>query len=398
MKHYSYEAIDAAGNSIKANCEADSRREALTLIKAIDLRPTKLYETGIARSKTQKISRAAITRFYAMLGSQLEVNVPLLSAINLIQKQEASGEVKRIFRSIAQQVEAGKSLSEALSRQGGSFTEIDLNLIRAGEEGGFLAESLVRITQMREWQQKLSASVWSAAAYPLVLICVASLLVPGVLVYLVPKLEPIFNSLRRDEQLPWATSVLLTTSHYAQQYGIVTLIAIFMLILAAGWLMPAHLWIPIRDRWLLRVPVVGDVIRNFTLARFCRVMGTLLQNRIQVITSLQIATNVVGNRCLADALRTAQQDVAAGKLLADALNRSEQIPADAVAMLSVAENSNTLDVVLLKIAQQLEMRTNARLETAVKLIEPILLLLMAAFVGFVVLALLLPIFEGQSLG
>lgn len=398
MRNFQYRALNSDGAAVEAICEAESRADVLQQLKSLGLCTLELREVLTSSPGSLAVGRSAISRFYMMLGDQLQVGVPLLSALELIGRQERAPDAKRLVESIARRVESGASLGDAVSQYEEVFSEVDLNLIRAGEEGGFLPDALERIAQMREWQQKLTANVWGAAAYPLLLVAVAMVLVPCVLVYLVPKLEPIFESLRRDAQLPWATSTLLTISNVCRNYGGICLTAMICLGMLGYFLIPRGRLIAFRDRTILLLPFLGELVRDFVLARFCRILGTLLQNRIQVLTALEIATKVLGNRFMEKSLVDAQEAVASGKLLADALGSSQQIPADALAMIGVAEQSNTLAPVLIKVAQQMETRTNRRLETAVKMIEPLLLLVMAVLVGFVVLALLLPIFEGQTLG
>lgn len=399
MIHFQYRALDAKGDSIQAVCEADSRAGALAMLKARGYCTLKLTEvSGHHEGPTPKVGRGVVSRFYAMLGDQLQVGVPLLAAIELIGRKERSVEAKRLVTSIAGRVESGDSLSQALAPYEQIFSEVDLNLILAGEEGGFLPDALERIAKMREWQQKLTTSVWGAAAYPLLLVAVAMLLIPAVLIYLVPKLEPIFESLRRDSALPWATSLLLEISSLCQDYGLLISVSLFVTAVIVYGLIPRSRLVRLRDKMVLQLPFFGSLVREFVLARFCRVLGTLLQNKIQVLSALEIATKVMGNHHMKNSLQSAQEFVASGRLLTEALDRTNHIPADSLAMIGVAEQSNTLDSVLIKVAHQLETRTNRRLEIAVKLIEPLLLLVLAAFVGFVVLALLLPIFDGQAIG
>ncbi|WP_197168057.1 type II secretion system F family protein [Neorhodopirellula pilleata] len=344
------------------------------------------------------MNRVSTSRFYTMLGDQLQVDVPLLEAIELIAKQEKDPSAKQLISEIAKKIETGESLSQSLASYPAMFSDVERNLIRSGEEGGFLADAVENISQMRDWQHQLTNHVCGAVAYPLLLISVASLLVPAVLIFLVPKLEPIFESLRRDEQLPWPTATLLKLSSLTQLYG-TTVVGLLLIILVSGYLfIPRKRMIETRDRSILRVPLMGVLVREFLLARFCRVLGTLLQNKVQVIRSFEIASKVIGNQHLTRAISAVSDDIAAGRLLTDALERSHEMPSDCIAMLGVAERSNRLDSVLIRVSYQLEARTNRRLEMMVKMIEPVLLLVMAAFVGFVVLALLLPIFEGQTLG
>ena len=398
MQHFRYKALKSDGTVIEASGEADSRVAFIASLKGQGLVVVGLDQITPKRDQYNKVPRTLISRFYVMLGNQLQVGVPIISALQVIERQERSPAGKRLIGEIVHRIESGQTLSAAMEAHPELFSIVDLNLLRAGEEGGFLPDAIDRIAFIRQWQQKLIGGAWGAAAYPLVLIAIAMLLIPAMLIYLAPKLEPIFASLRRDGQLPLATSVLLSVSHLSSQYGFQILAAIVISVVAITALVPASKIRIARDCIVLRIPLVGDLVRDFILARFFRILGTLLQNKIQIVHSLNIAINILGNAEMAKAFRPLPDAISSGKRLAESLDQTGSVPSDILAMVGVAEQSNSLDSVLAKIAEQLEFRTNRRLELAVKLIEPLLLLVMAAFVGFVVLALLLPIFEGQTLG
>ena len=304
---------------------------------------------------------------------------------------------RHLLDAISRQLASGVSLSQALSSYPDQFPQIDISLIRAGEEGGFLSQALSRVTQVREWQATLASNLWGALAYPLILVTVAALLIPGMLIFLVPKFEPLFDSLRQVGRMPWPTTMLLAVSRYSQDYGLVTLVGLLGLLLLGYWSIPEARRVLWRDRILFRLPLVGPLLRDLDLARFCRVLGTLLENKISILKALDISAKVVSNRVLCQSIGLAQLAVGAGKTLVEPFSKSEFVPVEVVAMIGVGEQSNTLDSVLLKIATQLENRSRKRLEFGVKLLEPLLLLVMALVVGFIVLALLLPVFEGQGL-
>lgn len=398
MNHFHYKALKLDGASIEATVEGESRSDVLARLKRQGLVVVKLDSIQAKARVTTRIPRGLITRFYVLLGNQLQVGVPLLSALELIVQQEKSASGKHLLADIAKQVESGQTLSTALEKHAQAFSIIDLNLLRAGEEGGFLPEAIERIAYIRQWQKTLVSGALGAAAYPLLLVCISLVLLPSMLVYLVPKLEPIFSSLRRDAKLPIMTSLLLDVSRLLEQYGTHALAGSVIVILAIYAIVPKSRLRTTADYLVLRVPLIGDLIRDFILARFFRILGTLLQNKIQILASLKIAIKVLGNADMSHSFRQLCESVSTGKRLAASLDATGRIPTDVLAMIGVAEQSNTLDTVLIKVAEQLEQRTNQRLEVVMKLIEPLLLLFMAVFVGIVVLALLLPIFEGQTLG
>jgi general secretion pathway protein F/type IV pilus assembly protein PilC len=217
------------------------------------------------------------------------------------------------------------------------------------------------------------------------------------LIFLVPKFEPLFESLKQAGKMPWATSLLLNSASLAKSYLGFGLLSLLVAIVVALWLIPRARMREIIDQGLMRTPLVGPIARDLALARFFRVFGTLLQNKIPILRALDISAMVVGNCILHRAIESAKTSVAGGGTLTEKLAESKQIPADVLAMLGVGEQSNTLDSVLIKIAAQVETRSRKRLEFSIKLLEPAMLLSLALLVGFMAIALLLPVFEGQGL-
>ena len=339
----------------------------------------------------------SVTRFYSMLADQLEVGVPILKALDVIREQDRSVVAMQLVGEVAKEITAGSTLSDALLAHPRTFPELDVNVIRAGEEGGFLGEALTRVTQVREWQASLTASVWGTLAYPFILLSVAAILIPGMLVFLVPKFEPLFDSLRNAGKMPWPTTLLLASANLAKSYGGLFAIGGVLSLGILQWFLPRKNRIEFRDWALSHTPLVGPLARDLALARFFRILGALLQNKIPILKAIEISSSVVGNSLLRRAIDSAKEAVGSGRTLTEPLAKSKQVPIDVLAMLGVGEQSNTLDAVLIKIANQLENRSRKRLEFSVKLLEPAMLLGLALLVGFMVIALLLPVFEGQGL-
>ena len=332
-----------------------------------------------------------------MLHDQLEVGVPILKALEVIRNQEQSESAKQMIDDIMERVTSGSTLSDALQSHPRAFPTIDLSVIRAGEEGGFLRESLARTLQVREWQASLTSSIWGAMAYPIILVSVAAILVPGILVFLVPKFEPLFVSLRQAGKMPWATTVLLETANLAKNYGAFGILGFAIAVVTLFCSVPIAQLRSYGEKTFSQIPFLGPIARDLALARFCRVLGTLLENRIPILKAIDTSATVVGHSMLRHAIEAARDSVARGGSLVQQLAKSKQVPGDILAMLGVGEQSNTLDSVLVKIALQVETRTRKRIEFSVKLLEPAMLLVLALLFGFIVLALLLPVFEGQGL-
>jgi general secretion pathway protein F/type IV pilus assembly protein PilC len=276
------------------------------------------------------------------------------------------------------------------------FGELSVSMVRAGEEGGFLEDVLKRIATFTEHQQELKSRVVSAMVYPVFLLTMGSIIVVLILVFFVPKFEPIFSRMKERDGLPWATELLMSMSGNMQTYGIV---AVALLIGGCYALAKAIETETGRRRFdLLRIRAIGfgPIIRSLAIARFCRILGTLLHNGVPILQSLRIAKDATGNVVLTDAIAAAAESVSAGKSLAQPLAASHQFPVEIVEMISVGEEANNLEQVLINVADTMEQRTNRRLDMFVRLLEPLLLLIMAGIILFVMIALLVPILQSSS--
>jgi type II secretory pathway component PulF len=283
-----------------------------------------------------------------------------------------------------------------MSRYENIFGEMSVSMIRAGGEGGFLEEALTRVAEFTEAQDELKKRTVGAVVYPAFLAVVGVSVVTVLIVFFVPKFAELFGRLREKGQLPAITEGLLWLSDALRQYGLFVLGGAVL----AGW--SARRWFRSEagkdwwDRAKLRIPLAGVIFLHLAVARFCRVFGTLLKNGVPILRSMQISSDATGNRVLAAAICEASENISEGQPLAGPLAQSGKFPVTVVEMIAVAEQANTLETVLLDVADGLERRTWRRLDLAVRMLEPILLLVIAAVVLVVVIALLLPVLRMSS--
>jgi len=277
-----------------------------------------------------------------------------------------------------------------------AFNELSVSMVRAGQEGGFLEDVLERIAQFTEHQEDLKSKVIGALAYPIFL-AVAGFVVLNILViFFVPKFEPIFEKLREKNQLPGITEALIGTSHFIQGWWWLIIGGVI-----GGWYLYRR-WASSEqgrlavDGWRLRMPTAGKIYLSFSLARFTRILGTLLHNGIPILNALKIAKDSTGNRVLTLAIDRAAENVTHGDKLAEPLGACKYLPRNVVEMIAVGEESNNLEKVLVNIADSLEKQTSRQLELMVRLLEPVMLMVMAAVTLLVVAGLLLPVFKMSS--
>lgn len=401
MPQFEYIALDAAGRRIPGSLVASARGEALRMIEQLSLTPLSLSETrsftSVFRTSKRSVRPAAVAAAFSLLADQLETGVPLLKALQVLAKQSSDPGLQRILSEVCEKVADGTSLASAFAGFPDVFGSLETSIVEAGEEGGFLEDSLRRLASVRERHQEIRAKLVSVLAYPLLLTIVGAMIVTGMLVFFVPKFEPLFDSLRQTGQMPWPTELLLFVSHLLQQWGLLIGAGVLVVILLLRWGIPQERMQEWRDQASIRVKGLGPVLTIFGVARFCRILGTLLQNGVPILRSLEIARHATGNRVLSRAIAEASESIARGKALSGPLAASGFFTPDVLEMLSVAEQSNRLEPVLLRLADKLETRGHQRLDVLMRLLEPMLMLVLAIVVGFLIVALLLPVFEGNGM-
>lgn len=397
MSTFTYSAMNPSGQKVLGQLNAANRGEALQVLAKQTLMPLTLTQSRVQGLGNVRVKPAAIAAACSLLADQLDTGVPLLKALRVMEQQTTSAGLKTALGRIAERVSDGASLADAMTEQSQLFGELEISMVRAGEEGGFLDESLRRLAIVRERQEELRGRLISALSYPVLLVIVGMLVVIGMLTFFVPKFEPLFESLRQSNRMPVPTVVLLAVSSFLKSWGLLLLAGIIAAIITAKTMLPAdkvQLW---RDRWMLQMKGIGPIVRSLAIARFCRVLGTLLQNGVPMLKSLEIARQATGNRILSQTIANAADNIGAGKSLSIPLAASGHFPADVLEMLAVAEQSNKLEPVLLKLADKLESRSQMKLDMLMKLLEPLMMVVMAIIVGFLVIALLMPVFEGNGL-
>lgn len=397
MPDYAYVARDARGQKKTGVITANSQQDVLMQLDSQKLLPTEITVTKAAGSlNNKKVSGQIMANTYNQLASLLRSGVPLLRSLTVIASQTKKPALKGVLEEIKAKVEDGEPLPVSMARYPRVFSDMAVNMVRAGNEGGFLEESLERVAAFTEQQEDLKGRAAGALAYPIFLGCVGITVVTVLIVFFVPKFEDLFAGLRAKGELPAATDMLLSFSKMLQSYWWVILGTIFLSVVAVMQFLQTEsgkVWFD----WLkIKFPLFGSIFLSLAVARFCRVLGTLLGNGVPILKSLDISSRAAGNRILAQSIQKASENITAGEKLATPLASSGHFPNQVVEMISVAEESNTLEKVMVQISDSLERTTFRRMDILVRLIEPIMLLLMAMMVFFIVLALMVPLLNSSG--
>jgi general secretion pathway protein F len=398
MAEFRYTARDAAGQFLSGTIAAASQREAIAVLAGRSLFPLELKDASprVQRRRVRRVPAALLAVAYGQLADLLRSGVSLLRALEVVEKQASHSGLRAVLSEIHRQVEDGATLANAMRPFEAIFGDMTIQMVHAGGEGGFLEEALGHVAQFTETQDDLRKRTLGAVAYPAFLAVVGTVITIVLLVFFVPTFAEMFEHLREQNELPFLTICLLNLSAWLRSWG-------FLLVAAAGagvwgvqrWLRSkAGRWW--RDRVVFRLPLAGPILLALAVARFCRVLGTLLHNGVPILRGLRISGDATGNYVLAAAVGKATEHISAGQPLAGPLAESGQFPPLVVEMIAVAEQANNLETVLLDIADTLERRTWRRLDLAVRLIEPVLLLMLATAVLILVIALLLPIMKMGS--
>jgi len=401
MPTYAYTARDMTGKIINGSIEAANEREVAALLGEKSLFPSKVAPAGNASGrslfgKRKTVKGQVMATFYGQLASLLRSGVPMIRSLNVLGEQATDPVLGEIIRDIRSRVEDGEGIGVSMARYPGVFSDMAVNMVRAGTEGGFLEDALERVSTFTELQEDLKGRTISALAYPVFLFSVGSVVITGLLVFFVPKFDTMFDRLRQKGEMPWYTETLLAFSTILQSYGWLILLALAGLAVFLKMQLASDKGKELVDRTKLRVPVLGDILMNLAVARFCRVLGTLLGNGVPILKSLEISRSAAANRLLSQSIANATENIRGGESLAMPLRTSGYFPPSVVEMISVGEESNSLEKVLPEIADSLEKRTFRRLDLFVRLLEPMMLLVMAFFVLAVVLALLVPVLKSST--
>ena len=404
MPEFSYTARDMTGQLVTGRLSANTESDAVATLSGQSLFPIKVasdeakpkgngFSFGGGRVSAQKISV-----FYEQLSTLMTNGVPMLRSLQILQEQAQIPIFRNALTDVISRIEDGETLSDSFKRHPKVFSEMAVNMSKAGAEGGFLEDALTRVASFTEQQAELKSKTIGALIYPMVLATIGTIIVAVLLIFFVPSFGAIFEVMRKNGELPAATIWLLAFSEFLQSWwwGIaIAGVFAFLLIKMQLSTPKGRLF---ADKWKLKVPLLGSVLLSLAICRFCRVLGTLLKNGVPILRGLEISAEATGNKILEAAIVKASDNITSGETLAKPLAASNHFPRNVTEMISVAEESNTLDDVLINISEGLEKQTMRKLDIMVKLIEPLMLVVMAGVVMFVVIALLMPIVKmGQAI-
>ena len=399
MPAFAYVARNTEGQRVTGTLTAQTERDAISQLSTKSLFP---LEVGLDKPKRKfslgggRVSGQILSTTYSQMASLLRSGVPLLRTLKILEDQSSNARLSATLEDVHHRVEDGETLGDSMARHERVFGELAVSMVRAGGEGGFLEDALERVAAFTEQQEDLKSRTTGAMAYPVFLAVVGAIVLSGLLIFFVPNFAPIFDDLRKEGELPAMTDYLLATSDFFSNYWYILLAGVIFGLIFLTQYSKTKEGRYRMDFMKLKTPMVGGIFQSLAVARFCRVLGTLLQNGVPILRSLDISRDACGNKILSEAIENAAENISSGEALAQPLAKSGHFPRTVCEMISVAEEANTLDKVLIQISDGLEKRTERKLDLVVKLLEPIMLLILASVILCVVIALLLPILKMSS--
>jgi len=404
---FDYSALNSEGRKQKGIVEAGS-----VLMARQKLREAGVYPVDVKEAQTGKKEAAAesgswggffsrvslkdVSIMTRQLSTLLGAGLPLIPSLNALIAQTGHAQLKTILAQIKDSVNEGNSLTASMIHFPNVFEPFYVNMARAGEASGTLNAILGRLADFYENQQALRTKVRSALAYPVLMFLIGSVVLLFLVSFVVPNITKIFQDMH--QKLPAITVFLITISGFLKVYWWLVLLLGAGAFMGSRYAIRKTAWGQYEwDRLKLKVPLLGSINQKIAVARFSRTLGTLLQSDVPLLTSLEIVRNIVNNRLIADEIHKTANEVEEGQSLSIPLARSGLFPPMAIEMISVGEQSGTLETMLFRIADAFEREVESNILMITSLLEPIMILTMGLLVGFIVVSVLLPIFEMNQL-
>ncbi len=401
MPQFQYKAKATDGSIVTGMLQADNERNALNSLDRLGVFPLEIRtqdERAAAagpRRVRRKIRADDVAIFTRQLGDLLKAGVPINRALTTLANQTSNKELSETITEIGKDVSAGKTFHEAFAKYPTVFNPLFVNMVMAGETGGFLEDVLHRLAGFIEKDQELRSRIRSSLAYPILLITIGFLAVAFLMVYFIPRFSEIFRKMGGN--LPVPTQIVMAISYFMRDYWFAFfagLLAIFMIWKRASETAAGRAAL---DRFRIRVPLFGEIVKKNAVSRFTRTLGTLLKSGVPILSSLQIAREAMGNVVLMRDIDEASAGVKQGRSLAELLRKSSTFPVMVIDMIAVGEEGGNLDEVLINVADAYDAQVDRAVKVFVTLFEPALLLFMACVVGFIVISMLLPVFTLSSM-
>jgi len=390
---YAWKGRNRAGLVKEGVLAADSKDVALASLRRQNIVVTGIRERGKEISLTKvgrKVPPKTLAVFTRQFSVMIDAGLPLVQCIEILANQQEHKNFQKILLQVRQDVEAGSTLADAMRRHPKAFDALYVNMVAAGEAGGILDTILQRLSVYIEKAVKLKSQVRSALIYPVAVIVIAAIVVAVILLKVIPTFAALFTSL--GAELPLPTRVVIAMSNFLARYFIFFVIGVAAGVYGIRRYYATYRGRRVIDGLLLKLPVLGMILRKVAVARFCRTLATLTSSGVPILESLDITARTAGNAIVEDAIYETRKSVEGGKTIVEPLRATNIFPNMVVQMIGVGEQTGALDAMLNKIADFYEDEVDAAVSGLVKLLEPILIFILGIVIGGIVIAMYLPMF------
>lgn len=405
MSTFEIKGTDKNGKNVKVYFEAESAKAArskarqqgiipLSIATSDKGTPEKLKDNTQGVKVRGKISVNELANMTRQLATLIRAHVPIVESLSALVEQIQNPKIRPVLMSIRQNVKEGESLGDSFALYPTIFDRVYVNMVRAGENSGRLDVVLARLADFSEAQVRLKNKVSGAMIYPIIMMVVGLLVMIMIFTVVIPQILRIFKDL--DQTLPLATRLLIGISDYTRDYGIATAIIAIGSMMFMGRYLATEKGRAKKDSFLLRVPVLKNLIQSIAVARFSRTLGVMLSSGVPMLASMKITRNVVSNFVYEIALDASSEQVSQGRSLNIALRETGIFPPIVLHMISVGEKTGELENMLLTVADNYDQDIETQLGRFTALLEPAMIIAMVVFVGFIVAGILQPLMQMQN--
>ena len=402
MPLYKYEVKKNPRETVTGLLEAESQQAAVNRLREMGYHPLSIAEhqpeparKGLAVQRFRKIRQRDVNLFFRQLANLMDAGLPLIRALTTLIAETENPRMVEVLRQLRVSVQKGRTLAESLADHPHIFPTMYPNMVRAGETGGMLEEVLLRIAAFGEKTDELKHKVGGALIYPAFLVLVGTTALFVLLSFVFPKLIELFEDF--NAPLPIATRIVMAICSFMSRWWWLILMLLALFVIGARQYIATSRGRFQVDKGLLRTPLLGPVLQRVEISKFARTLGTLIDNGVPILSALRIVVDTLTNRALAHEVSSVHDEISEGESLNEALRRREHFPPSVVNMLAVGEESGKLGEACRRIADVYDAEVDRAIGAMTSLLEPTLILIMGFFVGFLVIAMLLPMFQVHSL-
>ncbi|MCH8118680.1 MAG: type II secretion system F family protein [Planctomycetes bacterium] len=408
MPIFQYAALDAQGVEIKDEIEALGQKEAVSKIRNMGYFPTRVRERGVGkkagakaaakpkrkRGSGGKVKVKFITQFARQLSTLQDAGLPILRSLRILEEQQKSGTFKKVIGYVADDIEGGSTLSEAMARYPKTFDRLFTGMVAAGETGGVLDLILSRVADFMEKAQKLKSRVKSAMVYPIVVLTAAFGILLALMKYVIPQFKAVLEEMVSGELNRITTTVLGVSNWIATQYGWAVIIGIpFAIMFLLRIVRKVRTGRYILDSIKLKLPVMGQLTNKVSVTRWTRTLGTLIGAGVPILDALTVTRDTAGNEVFSNMLNNVHNSIRQGDTFADPLRQSKTVDLIVSNMVAVGEETGDLDKMLLKVADNFDEQVDVLVASLMSMLEPIMIIFLGGIVMVIVMAVFLPMIQ-----